>query len=226
MSLSLGLAGGALLGTIGFEMIPRAIEMGSLPITAASFAVGFGGLYGLDLFVNRGKIAGEHAEQQEQVRRFHICRRPLGSEATVLAGGTSAEELIEGITIGVGAALGSGLGIVVGVAIALDNLSEALSIGELIRQEQNGGGNVAGRVLGWTGLIAASLLVSALGGWFFLRGLPQPILAALTAVGAGAMLYLTATDLVPEGAERQYQQSAALATGAGFLTIMLLSHLV
>ena len=114
----------------------------------------------------------------------------------------------------------------VGVAIALTNLSEALSIGELIRQEQNGGGNVVWRVLGWTGLIAASLLVSALGGWFFLRGLPQPILAALTAVGAGAMLYLTATVLVPEGAERQYQQSAALATGAGFLTIMILSHLV
>jgi zinc transporter ZupT len=58
------------------------------------------------------------------------------------------------------------------------------------------------------------------------RGLPGPILAALIALGAGAMLYLTVTDLISEGAERHYQQSAALANGVGFLAVLILSHLV
>jgi zinc transporter ZupT len=58
------------------------------------------------------------------------------------------------------------------------------------------------------------------------RGPTVPILGALIAVGAGAMLYLTVTDLIPEGAERHYQQSAALANGAGFLAVLILSHRV
>lgn len=235
MSLALGFAAGSLIGTICFEMLPQAIEMGSLWIAAAGFTVGFGTMYGFDLFINRGRVAGEHAEQQEQVRRFHLRRRPLGGEVTVLAGGTSAEELIEGISIGVGVAIGSSLGIVVAAGIAMDNVAEALSIGQLIRDEEGrgdgedggqGGRGRARRVLGWTGLIAAALFVSALAGWLLLRGLPPPILASLLAVGGGAMLYLTVTDLVPESAERQYQQSAALATGAGFLAVLILSHLV
>ena len=40
------------------------------------------------------------------------------------------------------------------------------------------------------------------------------------------MFYLTVTDLVPEGDERQYQQSAAAAMGTGFVTIFILGHIV
>ena len=39
------------------------------------------------------------------------------------------------------------------------------------------------------------------------------------------MFYLTVTDLVPEAEERHYQQSAAVAIGAGFMAIFALSHL-
>jgi ZIP family zinc transporter len=38
------------------------------------------------------------------------------------------------------------------------------------------------------------------------------------------MFYLTVTDLVPEAEQRHYQQSAAVAIGAGFMTIFALSH--
>jgi ZIP family zinc transporter len=39
------------------------------------------------------------------------------------------------------------------------------------------------------------------------------------------MFYLTITDLVPQAEERQYQQSAAIAAGLGFMTIFVLSSL-
>jgi ZIP family zinc transporter len=144
---------------------------------------------------------------------------------TVLAGGTSTEELIEGLSIGVGAAIKPGLGLLIALAIVIDNLAEALSIGELIRDEQNDEKHrPAWRVLKWTGLIGISLLTSALVGWLLLRSLPQPVLGFLFALGGGGMFYLTVTDLVPEAEERHYQQSAALAIGAGFMTIFVLGH--
>jgi ZIP family zinc transporter len=61
-------------------------------------------------------------------------------------------------------------------------------------------------------------------GWFFFRGLPESVLGFLFAAGGGGMFYLTVTDLLPEAEERHYQQSAALAVGAGFMTIFVLGH--
>jgi zinc transporter, ZIP family len=80
------------------------------------------------------------------------------------------------------------------------------------------------RILKWTGLIGLSLFSSALAGWFLLRGLPTSILGFLFAAGAGGMLYLTVTDLLPEAEERHYQQSTAFALAGGFMTIFVLGQ--
>jgi ZIP family zinc transporter len=226
MSLALGFAGGALLGTIAFKMVPEALEMAPLAVTAAALALGFAAVYGFDLWVHRGRVAGEGAQQRAQVHRFHRRHPPRGDEVTVLAGGTSAEEVIEGLSIGVGAAVEPSLAVLIGAAIVIDNVAEALSIGELIRAQGDQGGRDARRILGWTGLIGVAVFASALVGWYFLQGLPQAVLGALLAAGAGGMLYLTVTDLVPEAEERQYQQSAALALGCGFLLSLVMARVV
>jgi ZIP family zinc transporter len=226
MSSALGFASGVLLGTIAFEMLPRALELSSLALALAGFAAGFLAVYAFDLFIHRGRLAGEHAEQRASVERFLRLRRPRGDEVTVLAGGTSAEELIEGLSIGVGATIDPGLGVLVGLAIVIDNLSEGLGIGELaLSRGAEERPRQARRILGWTTLIGAALLGSALAGWWLLRGVPEAVIGTLLATGAGGMFYLTITDLVPEGEERHYQQSAALATAAGFMVIFALSQL-
>jgi ZIP family zinc transporter len=225
MSVTLGFASGVLLATICFEMLPQALELSALPIAVGGFIGGFCAVYAFDLFIHRGQLAGQGAEQRRQVERFYQQRRPRGSEVTVLAGGTSAEELIEGLSIGIGAAIKPSLGLLVALAIVVDNMSEALSIGEIIRSEQ--GDQKCGqvrRILGWTGLIGAALLGSALAGWFFLRGLSPPVLGLLFGVGGGGMFYLTITDLVPQAEERHYQQSAALSIASGFIFIFTLSR--
>lgn len=221
LSVAVGFAGGALLGAFAFEMLPRALKQSSLPWTLGGFALGFAVVYAFDLFVNRGAVAGEAATQRRWV--LTTRRRPRGDEVTVLAGGTSAEELIEGITIGVSAATDPSLGMVVGLAIAIDNVSEALSIGYLVHEK--GGAHAARRILGWTSLIGAALFASAMAGWFLLRGLSPATLGVLLAAGAGAMFYLTMTELVPEAQSHQYQQSSAIAGAAGLLAIFTLSNL-
>jgi ZIP family zinc transporter len=225
MSVAVGFAGGVLLATIAFEMLPQAVTLGSLPGAVAGFLAGFLAVYAFDLFIHRGRLAGEKAEQHSEVEGFYRRRRPRGGEVTVLAGGTSAEELIEGASIGAGVVIAPGLGLLIALAIVIDNLSEGLSIGEIIRSERAGNRRgEARRILGWTGLVGAALFGAALAGWFLLQGLPEPILGFLFAAGGGGMFYLTITDLVPQAEEWHYQQSAAIATGGGFMTIFVLSE--
>lgn len=225
MSLALGFASGVLLATISFEMVPSALEVSSLQTATAGFLTGFAAIYGLDLAIHRGRLVGRKAEQRLAVRRFHQRHPPKGDEVTVLAGGTSAEEVIEGLSIGVGVVVKPELGLLVALAIVIDNLSEALSIGELAWAQQKSEGRPVKRVLGWTGLIGVSLFSSTLVGYFVIGSLPGPILGFLLASGAGGMFYLTVTTLLPEAEEYHYQQSAALALAAGFMTILVLGRL-
>lgn len=221
-SLAFGFASGALLGAVTLQMLPTALELGSVATVVVSFAAGMTGLYAFDLFVHGGRIAGEHADQRRIVQRFHRRRKP-GSQVVVLAGGTSLEELVEGVAIGVGAAIDPSLAFVVAVAIGVDNLSEGMSVGELIRDETPDRARALPRVIAWTGTIGLALFGSSLVGWLALRDVPAPVLSALLAGGAGAMLYLTLSSLVPEGEAREYQRSATLASGLSFALILVLS---
>lgn len=223
-SLAFGVASGALIGTVTLEMLPTALESGALAVVVIGFAAGLLSLFLFDLVVHGGWIAGEHADQRRIVRRYHR-RRGSGSQVVVLAGGTSVEELVEGLAIGVGAAIEPSLAFVVALAIAIDNLAEGMSVGELIRDETPDRTRALPRVLAWTGTIGLALFASSMVGWFALRGVPPTILSALLAAGAGAMLYLTLSSLVPEGEARQYQGSATLASGVSFALILVLSAL-
>lgn len=225
MSTVLGFASGVLLATVCFEMLPQAQELSSLPAAVAAFLLGFAAVYAFDLYVHHGVLIGEKAEPRFKIRQLHRRHPPPGDEITVLAASTSAEELIEGLAIGAGSAIKPGLGLFIAIAILIDNVSEALSIGLLVRdQTRRNWSEAVWHTLKWTGLIGLSLLSSALGGWFFLRGVSQSVLGLLLAAGGGGMFYLTVTDLLPEAEERHYQQSAAVAASAGFMTIYILSQ--
>ncbi|MEX2599100.1 MAG: ZIP family metal transporter [Dehalococcoidia bacterium] len=226
-SLALGFASGVLFTAIAFEMLPESLELGNVVIAAAGFTAGLALIYGFDLFVHRGKIAGDRAEQVTAVKRLHNQHPPRGGEVTVLAGGTSIEEVVEGLSIGVGMAIEPNVGMVIALAVVINNLSEGMSIGELARIEaEHHQGTPVLRVLKWTGLIGASVFLSALAGWFLFRGMPEEVLGFLFAFGAGGMLYLTVTDLIPEAERRHYQQSAAIALALGFLVVLVLTEAV
>lgn len=137
----------------------------------------------------------------------------------------SINKNLERLSIGVGAVIKPGLALLIALAIIIDNLAESLSIGEIIRSEAGGDKRrEVWRILGWTGLIGLALLSSAMAGWFLLKGLPEPILGFLFGVGAGGMLYLMISDLLPDAEERHYQQSSALALASGFIIIFVLSQ--
>lgn len=225
VSVAFGYASGALIGAITLEMVPAALERASAIAVGAGFGAGLLAIWLFDLFINRWRLAGKAAEQWPQVQAYHRSHRPRGDEATVLAGGTSAEEVVEGLAIGSGLAIDPQVGLLIATAIAVDNFSEGMSIGDFIVSGSAQGRNAA-RVIGWTGLVGASLFLSALAGYLLLRDVSAGAVGILQAIGAGGMLYLTVSALVPPSEERQYQGSGALATGLGFVTILLLGGAV
>ena len=222
LSVAVGFAAGVMLATFAFEMLPRATDSASLPIALIGF-VDAGFVTRIpDAFIHRGVTAGEHAEQRRWALRQSQRRNGRGDAVTVLAGGTSAEEVVEGLTIGVAAATDPTLGAMVGLAIIIDNLAESMSIGELVLARH--GPRPSRRIFFWTSLIGFSLFVSALAGWLLLRDLSPSALGLLLAAGAGGMFYLSVTELVPEAESHQFNQSAAIAMAAGFLLIFALSR--
>ena len=223
LSLAVGLAAGVLLGTFAFELVPSALERAPLPLVAICFAVGFALVYVLDLVVNHGALAGPEADQKAQVEAKQKRHSKGARKVTVIGAATSAEELIEGLAIGVSAAADLRVALIVGLAIVIDNISEGLSLGAL--DAATGQEGAARKTMLWTSLIGLSLFASAMLGWFLLKDLPDPILGSLLAIGAGAMFYLTVGSLLPEAESHHVQQSAAIAIGLGFLVVMILSNL-
>jgi ZIP family zinc transporter len=225
-SIIFGFAGGGLIGTVAFEMLPRGVELTGLGGTVVSFGIGFVAVYLFDLIVHRGVVAGEHASQHRRVVLAYRRRPPHGGAGAVLAGATSVEEIIEGLTIGISLSVAPSLALIVGLAIVLDNVSEGLAIGEMLREEMGGDGRRA-RVaaIGWTTIIGLALFVPAAVAWLLLRDIPAQLHGLLVAGGAGAMMYLSLSDLLPEGQTRQYQQSSAIAAGTALMVILVVSAL-
>lgn len=224
LSIAVGLAGGVLLGTCAFDMLPSARDNAGLLFGMAGFVAGFLIVYGFDLYINRGFLAGRESDEWRRYSRLRRNRRARTSDAILLAGSTAAEEIIEGLSIGIGLAADPRLGLAVGMAILLDNVIEGMGIAELIRAEQGGQtARTARLVYRWTGLVGISLFVSALAGWLLLHDIGAAALGTLVAGGAGAMFYLTITDLLPKSERIHYFQSAAMAAASGFLVSFALS---
>ena len=221
LSIAAGMAGGVLLGTFAFQMLPEAAAAAGKPTTIGGFVAGFLIVYAVDLYLNRGFMAGEGSDEWHKLSRLHRRHRARGSQVTLLAGGTAIEELIEGLSIGVGLAVDPTLGVMIGAAIVLDNLVEGICIAEIIRAERPD--RVYRPIFAWTGLIGLALFSSAAAGWLVLRDMADVVMGTLLAIGAGGMFYLVVTDLLPRSAKTQYQQSAALAGLTGFLLIFALS---
>ena len=203
-----------------FEMLPESVAAAGMLATVGGFVAGFMIVYVVDLYLNRGFMAGEGSDEWHKLSRLHQLQKTRGSQVTLLAGGTAVEELIEGLSIGVGLAVDPALGVTIGAAIILDNLVEGMSIAEIIRIERPDG---VAQIFAWTGLIGLALFSSATVGWLLLRDIAGGVMGGLLAAGAGGMFYLAVTDLLPRSAKTQYQQSAALAAAMGFLLMFTLS---
>lgn len=104
-------------------------------------------------------------------------------------------------------------------AVFISNVPEGLSSSAGMKRA----GRSAGYVFGVWGAIAAASTASAVLGYTVVGELPTAVVAAVTAVAAGAILAMIADTMIPEAFEDAHL-SIGLITVCGFLVSFALSH--
>ncbi|WP_433116898.1 ZIP family metal transporter [Micromonospora sp. CA-246542] len=205
---------GVLLSAVSYELIEVAHDQGGMLPTVIGAA---GGTCAYTL-ANVG-LARRGARNRKRSGGQQPSEGEQPGSGSAIAVGALLDGVPESVVIGASLLAGGAVSLVTVVAVFLSNIPEGLSSAAGMRQ--------AGRTrryvfLLWTGIALISGL-AALVGNTLLGGAPPEVLAAITALAAGAILAMITDTMVPEAFENAHLL-VGLITVAGFLTAFALSH--
>ncbi|GAA2924860.1 ZIP family metal transporter [Streptomyces enissocaesilis] len=206
--LVLGLAGGLMLGVVGLELLPEALE--------AAGDERFGVPQALLLFVG-GFLTAHVVERLLAVRRAahgaHEGRAPqVGLTAAAAMVGHS---LMDGIAIGAAFQVGGGMGTTVALAVVTHDFADGFNTYTLTSLY----GNARRKAVAM--LFADALAPVAGAASTLLFTLPEELLGSYLGFFGGALLYLAAAEILPEAHHDHPARSTLLCTAAGVAFIWL-----
>ncbi len=206
---------GVLISALSFELIAEAYDKGGFK----SMAIGF--LGGAAVYTAANLVL---ARQGARHRKRSGGQQPSedqdGGSGLAIAIGALLDGIPESIVIGLSMLGGGAVSTVAVGAIFLSNVPEGLS--------SSAGMKKAGRspayVFGIWGGIALASGIASLVGYTVFQQFPPEVVAATTAVAAGAILAMLVDTMIPEAFEVAHN-FAGLITVAGFLAAFALSKL-
>ncbi|MEU1243970.1 ZIP family zinc transporter [Micromonospora parva] len=205
---------GVLLSAVSYELIEVAHDQGGLLPTVIG-AAGGAAAYTLANVA----LARRGARHRKRSGDQQPSEGEQPGSGSAIAVGALLDGVPESVVIGASLLSGGAVSLVTVAAVFLSNVPEGLSSAAGMRQ--------AGRTrryvfLLWTGIALVSG-VAALVGNTLLGSAPPEVLAAITALAAGAILAMITDTMVPEAFENAHLL-VGLITVAGFLTAFALSH--
>ncbi|MCX4980110.1 ZIP family metal transporter [Streptomyces sp. NBC_00572] len=218
--LVLGLAGGLMLGVVGLDLLPEAME-------AAGDEV-FGVPEALLLFVG-GFLLAHVVERLLAVRRAaHGVAADWGAAQSASTGGGGREtggrvpqvgmtaaaamvghSLMDGIALGAAFQVGGGMGATVALAVITHDFADGFNTYTITSLY----GNARSKALAMLVADAVAPLVGAASTLLFT--LPEELLGSYLGFFGGALLYLAATEILPEAHHEHPARSTLLCTVAG-----------
>jgi ZIP family zinc transporter len=210
---------GVLISALSFDLMDEAYRGGGFASTAGGF------LAGAAVFTAANwALARRGARHRKRSGGTPHARQPnegeAGGSGAAIALGALLDGIPESIVIGLSLLAGGAVNAVAVAAIFLSNIPEGLSSAAGMKQA----GRSARYVFGVWGGIALTSGLSALAGYTLFRGASPSLVAATTAVAAGAILAMLVDTMIPE-AFAVAHDLAGLVTVAGFLTAFALSKL-
>lgn len=204
---------GVLFSALSFELVDEAYRTGGFTATAVGF-VGGAIVYTAANYIlsHRGAKHRKRSGEQQSSEQEH------SGSGLALAVGALLDGIPESIVIGLSLLGGKGVSMVAVIAVFLSNIPEGLSSAAGMKQA----GRSGGYVLGVWGGIASISGVAALVGYTVFRHYSSDVIAATTAVAAGAILAMLVDTMIPEAFEETHE-FAGLITVIGFLLAFLLS---
>ena len=204
---------GVLISALSFELMDEAFRKGGFDSTAIGFVSG-AAIYTLANWI----LARQGAKHRKRSGEKHPAKAEGG--ATAIAIGALLDGIPESIVIGLSMLKGGAVSMVAVIAIFLSNIPEGLSSAAGMKKA----GHSATYIFGVWGAIACASGLGALAGFTLFSGFSPEIIAATTALAAGAILSMLVDTMIPE-AFAETHDFAGLITVAGFLSAFVLSKM-
>jgi ZIP family zinc transporter len=199
---------GVLISALAFDLVDEAETKGGLTATVLGFLVG-----AVAYLLANVVLARRGARHRKRSGDQQPSEEEQGGSGSAIAIGALLDGIPESVVLGLSLLGGNGIGIPVLAAIFISNLPEGLSSAAGMKRN----GRPARYVFGvWIGVAVASGLAGLLG-CLLLQGASVELVAAITALAAGAILTMVADTMIPEAFERTHLYAGLIAT-LGFLT--------
>ncbi|MHC9419548.1 ZIP family metal transporter [Sphingomonas citri] len=211
----MAIGSGVLISAVAFDLMDEAFERGGFDSTAAGFLGGAIVYTAANIIVSRRgarhrKRSGSNPDESQPDAR--------SNSGAAIAIGALLDGIPESVVIGVSLLGGSGVSAVTVGAVFLSNVPEGLSSAAGMKASGRG----AAYIFGVWGGIALASAIAALVGNVALAGSSPDVIAAVTAVAAGAILAMLVDTMIPEATEATHDYSGLIAV-VGFLAAFVLS---
>lgn len=212
----MAIGSGVLISAVAFDLMDEAFRQGGFDSTAVGFLGGALVYTIANIIVSRRgakhrKRSGSNEEQSQPSAE--------GGGGLAIAIGALLDGIPESVVIGV-SLLGGGVSVVTVAAVFLSNVPEGLSSAAGMKKAGRGRGYIFGV---WFGIAVASAIAAMIGN-VALAGTSPEIVAAVTAVAAGAILAMLVDTTIPEATEGSHEYSGLIAV-VGFLLAFVLSKI-
>ena len=205
---------GVLISALAFDLVDEAERSGGLLATVLGFLAG-----AVVYVLANVALARRGARHRKRSGTQQPSESDQPGSGTAIAVGALLDGIPESVVLGLSLLGGAGVSTPVLAAIVISNLPEGLSSAAGMKRKGRSATYVSSV---WGGVALASGTAGLLG-TLLLQGAPAELVAAITALAAGAILTMIADTMIPEAFEDTHLY-AGLITTVGFLTAFAIGH--